>query len=182
MLNLMTVYQNSLHNPEELNATVALLQQTSMFVKIFGNNSSKIESEHDGHIQKLLKVLNFFHKWEEQFDNPKNKEQHLITRQTREDIDSSIYGFLDMVSVASSLGIPIIPGYFNSDLIENWFCQMRCLHKGSNQNPTMSQIGPGINSNLITGSIVSAKGNTGGSGRKYPGVLIPTKKFKYSTC
>ena len=39
-------------------------------------------------------------------------------------------------------------------------------------------MGPAINSNLITGSIVSDKGNTGGSGRKYSGVLPPTKKLK----
>ena len=83
MLNLMTVHQNSLRNPDELNGIVALLQQTCILVEIFDNNSSKIESEHYGHIQELLKVLNFFHKWEEQFDNPKDKERHLITRQTR---------------------------------------------------------------------------------------------------
>ena len=63
--------------------------------------------------------------------------------------------------MAASLGIDLVPGYFNSDLIENWFSQMCSLRNGANQNPTVAQIGPAINSNLITGSIVSEKGNTG---------------------
>ena len=78
MLNLMTVSQNSLGNPDEVNATVALLQQTSMFVKIFGNNSSKIESEHDGHMQELLKVL----------ISSINENKNLIIQKTKNDISS----------------------------------------------------------------------------------------------
>ena len=78
-------------------------------------------------------------------------------RQTSEDIDSSIYGFMEMVNVAASLGIGLFPGYFNSDLIENWFSQMCSLRNGANQNPTLGQIRPAINSNLITGSVVSKK-------------------------
>ena len=89
-----------------------------------------------------------------------------------------IYGFIEMINVAASLGIGLVPGYFNSDLIENWFTQIRSLRNGANQNPTLAQIGPAINSNLITGSIVSEKSNTGGSGRKYSGILPPTKKLK----
>ena len=80
--------------------------------------------------------------------------------------------------MSTSLKVPIIPGYFNSDLIENWFCQVRGLRNGCNQNPSLCQIGPSINSNLISGSIVSAKGNTGGSGRKYEGVMPPKQKDK----
>ena len=83
-----------------------------------------------------------------------------------------------MVNVASSLHIGIVPRYFNSDLIENWFCQIRSLRNCANQNPTMCQIGPGINSNLITGSLISKKGNSGGSGRKYAGVMPLNKKLK----
>ena len=137
-----------------------------------------IQSVNDGRIQKLLDVLKFFHNWEDSFKEPKEIAKHLISRQTREDIDSSVYGFIEIVNVASSLNIGIIPGYFNSDLIENWFCQMRSLRNGANQNPTMSQIGPAINSNLITGSLVSKKGNSGGCGRKYAGLMPPKKKIK----
>ena len=113
----------------------------------------------------------FFHSWESQFTNSKDIAKHLITRQTPEDIDSSIYGFVEMVKICSSKNIPLVPGYFNSALIENWFCQICGLRNGFSQNPTLKQIGPSINSNLITGSLISAKGNTGGSGRKCSSVF-----------
>ena len=48
------------------------------------------------------------------------------------------------------------------------------------KTPTLRQIGPAINSNLITGSVISHKGNAGGGGIKTRGVMPPTKKFKVS--
>ena len=69
-----------------------------------------------------------------------------------------MYGFVEMVNVASSYHIGIAPGYLNSDLIDNWFCQMRSPRNGANQNPSMGYISPGINSNLITGSLIPRKG------------------------
>ena len=98
--------------------------------------------------------------------------------QTREDIDSSIYGFIEIVKVATELKVPIVPGYFNLDLIENWFCQICGKRNGCNQNPSLGQIGPAINSNLLTGTIVSKKGNAGGKGMKCSAVIPPTKKSK----
>ena len=178
MLNLMKTFQSSLSDPSEVDSTVWLLENTAAYVDIFSNANSMVHSVNDPRIQKLLDVLTFFHNWEDSFKDPKEIDKHLISRQTRQDIDSSVYGFIDIVNVASSLNIGIVPGYFNSDLIENWFCQIRSLRNGANQNPTMSQIGPAINSNLITGSLVSKKGNSGGCGRKYAGVIPPNKKLK----
>ena len=164
MLHLMLVYQQSLEDSLILNSTIALLQQTSTLVDIFCNNSSKVEDLSDPRIGKLLNVLQFFHDWESEFFTPQEKAKHLISRQPWEDIDSSIYGFIQMVKLPTEMHIPLVPGYFNSDLIKNWFCQIWGLCNGFNQNPTLSQIGPAINSNLITGSIVSLKGNTSGTG------------------
>ena len=178
MLNLMKTYQSSLEDPSQLDGMVLLLEHTAPYIDIFSNCNSMIYSVQDHRIQKLLDVLHFFQRWEGEYSNPKDINKHLISSQTRQDIDSSIYGFIEMVNVATKLHIGLIPGYFNSDLIENWFCQMRGLRNGSNQNPSLSQIGPGINSNLITGSLISKKGNSGGNGRKYPGVMPPCKKKK----
>ena len=61
MLNLMHIYQGSLLHPEELNSTIGLLEQTSVFVDIFSNNCSKVNNVYDQRIQKLLGVLDFFH-------------------------------------------------------------------------------------------------------------------------
>ena len=66
----------------------------------------------------------------------------------------------------------------NSDLIGNWFCQHRGLRNGFNQNPTLRQIAGATNTNIITGSVVSSKGNVGGLTYRTKGVLPPTKKFK----
>ena len=133
---------------------------------------------YDARISKLLSVLDFFHKWENEYCDRKEQRKHLITRETRQDIDSCIYGFLHIVKVATELNISITPGYINSDLIENWFCQICGLHNGFNQNPTLKMIGPSINSNVIPGSVISVKGNTSGHGMKYKGFMPPTKKFK----
>ena len=101
----------------------------------------------------------------------------MITRETCKDIDSCIYGFINVIKVTPSKQIPLVPTYFNSDLIENWFCQIRGLQNGFNQNPTLSQIGPCINANLLTGSIVSTKGNTAGTGLKSKGVMPANGKL-----
>ena len=158
MLNLTKEFQLSLPDPTILYSTITLLENTSVYVDIFSNINSKLESMSDTRIQKLLKVLDFFHSWENQFATQKEQGQHLISRQTQEDIDCSIYGFIQIAHVAM-------------DLIQG-------LHNGFNQNPSLHQIGPCINSNLISGSIVSAKGNTGGSGYQYKGVVPPSKKIK----
>ena len=126
----------------------------------------------DVNISKILAKLQFFHNWEESYDelSIKCKFKYLITHETREDIDSPLYGFIKVVRIATSLNVQIIPGYFNSDLIENWFCQIRGLRNGMNSNPTLSQIGPSINSNIITGDIISSKGNASGTGKMFKGV------------
>ena len=103
----------------------------------------------------------------------------MITRETREDIDSSLYGFIKVVRIATSLNVPTIPGYFNSDLIEMWFCQMRGLRNGMNSNPTLSQIGQSINSNIMTADIISSKGNASGTGKMYKGKMPPNKNLKH---
>ena len=85
---------------------------------------------------------------------------------------------MHLAKVGCDINVPVAPGYINSDLIENWFGQIRSLRNGANHNPTLKQIGPSINSNIITGSVISKKGNAGGTGYKYKDLMPPTKKFK----
>ena len=123
MLNFMKIYQSQLPHPEELASTIILLEQMAVLVDIFCNDHTKIDNIYDIHIQKLLSVVEFFHEWEQEFSSSKDIAKHLLTHQRREDIESCVYGFVEMVKCASSLNISLIPGYFNSNLIENWFCQ-----------------------------------------------------------
>ena len=90
-----------------------------------------------------------------------------------------IFALTHLAKVGCDINVPVAPGYINSDLIENWFGQIRSLHDGANHNPTLKQIGPSMNSNIITGSVISKKGNTGGIGYKYKSIMSPTKKFKH---
>ena len=62
---------------------------------------------------------------------------------------------MHLATVACDINVPVSPGYINSDLIENWFTQMRSPQNGANNHPTLKQIGPSINSNIITGSVIS---------------------------
>ena len=66
-LDLMLKYQCSLTDGSHLQSTVALLQHTSVLVNIFNNDHSAVENLEDPRIAKLLEVLQFFMKWEEQF-------------------------------------------------------------------------------------------------------------------
>ena len=179
MLSLMQHYQLSLgENGSKLTGLIKLLEVTSSLVTFFSNSKLKISSTTDAHISNLMTNLAFFHNWEKEYDSPKDKLKHLITKETRQDIDSCVYGFISLLTIAEKLKIPLVPGYINSDLIENWFCQHRGLRNGFNQNPTLSQIAGATNSNIITGSVVSSKGNAGGLTFLSKGVMPPTKKFK----
>ena len=178
MLNLIKAYQKTLHKPSKLNGVIALLEHTFVFVQIFSSVTSKIQSMYDYRLHQLKEVLTFFHHWESEYSDPKLCTKHLTTRETCEDIDSYIYDFMHLAKVGYDSNVPVTPRYINSDLIENWFGQIRSLCNVANHNPTLKQIGPSINSNIITGSVISKKGNAGGIGYKYKGIRPPTKKFK----
>ena len=179
MLQLFKHYQLTLGSKgSKLSSLISLLEVTSYLITFFHNTTKKIFSVSDPCVTKLVEVLNFFHTWEQQYTCTKDQAKHLITRETRQDIDSCIYGFISLLGCAEKLKIPLVAGYINSDLIENWFCQHRGLRNGFNQNPTLSQISGATNSNIITGSVVSSKGNVGGVLIEQKGVMPPTKKFK----
>lgn len=179
MLHLMKCVQSEMDDKSELEGTISLLEATSELVDIFLNIHSTVANVYDAKIGRIVKVLEFFHSWEGQFNNPKEKRKHLLTCETREDIDCSLYGFIETVKICSAVHIPVNPGYFNSDLIENWFCCQRGLRNGFAQNPTIAQIGPGNNANILTGSVISAKSNAGKSACKRLAVqLAPLTKKK----
>ena len=163
---------------KKFDAVIELLEVTSYIVNFFSNIHLKIGDVSDNSVCTLMQKLTFFHNWEKEFTSPKDQMKHLITKETRQDIDACIYGFINLLKVAQQLKITLVPGYINSDLIENWFCQHCGLRNGFNQNPTLSQIAGATNSNIITGSVVSSKGNAGGVRLLTAGVMPPTRKFK----
>ena len=179
-LELMRKYQQTLKGSPNLASTMEILENTSVLVEIFNNDSNSVENIGDKRIEKLLKVLSFFTEWEKEFEDPKDRNKHLMSKETREDVISTIVGFVEVVKIAEKHEIAIIPGYFNSDLIENWFCQMRGLRQGMNTNMTLAQIGPSINANLLTGNMISRKksSNVGSGVREYEGASPAPLKLK----
>ena len=58
-------------------------------------------------------------------------------------------------------GNSINPGYLNSDLVENLFCQQRGIRNGLNTNPTLLQYGPSNIAIILGQCSVSNKSNSG---------------------
>ena len=181
-LELMSKYQATIDKPSSLESCLKLLSQTASIIEIFDNIHCPVESFTDERVKKIIHAIEFFRSWENQFTTSKDKDKYLMSRETREDIICSLIGFLEVLKLALANDIAIIPGYFNSDLIENWFCQLRGMRQGMSTNMTLSQIGPAINANLLTGNVVSykSKSNVGKQDRAYDAAEPMPKKVKNS--
>ena len=156
MLYLMKTFQSTLKDGHILSSTITLLTYTSEIVDIF-LDTRPINSLTDPRLNTLNKVLNFFHQWE----NESLKASNLITKETREDIDSSLLGFMALCKRVVTEGHSLTPSYVNSDIIENHFCQQRGIYNGLNTNPTVQQYGPANNAIILGQTTLSGKCNTG---------------------
>jgi hypothetical protein len=162
MLHLMQEYKNSLGQAGgKLDVTIELLQCTSVLIKNF-RDSRPITDASDERLQENYDALQWFIKWEnsvKQDSTIQNKEKHLISHQTRQDIVSSVLGFDELCKHKFKKShASIVPSRVNSDVIENIFCQQRTLHNGANTNPTY------LNSVILGQASVSRKSNTQGRG------------------
>ena len=123
-----------------------------------------IRETNDLRIQEIDRAASFFKTWEN--DVTSNRiycvKKNLMTNETREDVISALVGFTSLCKRVLPSGIVIVPGYLNSDLVENMFCQQRGILNGANTNPTLQQYGPGINAIVLGQVSVSRKANTGG--------------------
>jgi hypothetical protein len=108
------------------------------------------------------------------------QKRELLTKEAREDIKAYILGLLAIVKQVSARGISVKPGYVNSDLVENFFCQQRGLRNGMCTNPTIAQYGPGVNAIVLGTTSVSRKSNTGGAKAQHSNVTTckPLNKRK----
>jgi hypothetical protein len=169
MLYLMKSYQKTLQDPDRLSSTVALLEKTSELTSIFCDHNRPISTLSDERLRSLETILNFFNTWEEQVLHSKSciPKKNLITQETRDDLNSSVSGFLSLCKLHVRDGNSINPGYFNSDLIENFFCQQRGIRNGLNTNPTLAQYGPSTTAIILGQHCISNKANSGTSTALY---------------
>ena len=155
MLYLMKAYQASLPQPEKLGSTVNLLESTSTLVEFFMDQNRPV-CHKDSRLVEVEKALSFFNAWEGSIAEPRN----LLSRECRDDLNSAVTGFTKLCDRVLADGDLIKPGYFNSDIVENFFCQQRGIRHGSNTNPTVLQYGPAVNAICLGQTTVSRKSNS----------------------
>ena len=170
MLQLMVDYKGSLGSGGKcLDPHIELIKQTSTLIKVF-RDARPISSMSDPRIQQLQDVLKWFTDWEaaiyRKHKQPAVRNKALISPEAREDLESCIVGFIQLLELRNSQhpGFSIIPGRLNSDVIENNFSQQRGLHNGANANPTYATYSKTMNSVVLGQSSISRKSNTGGRG------------------
>ena len=142
----MKSYQSTLKETERLSSSVELLENTSVPTDFFCNKNQPICSASDKRIVSLRKALKFFNDWEECIEesNLYVKSKNLMTSETRDDLNSSILGFISLCQLVIGGGNIINSGFLNSDLVENFFGQQRGIRNGLNSNTILAQYGPQI--------------------------------------
>ncbi|XP_071111146.1 uncharacterized protein [Haliotis cracherodii] len=155
MLSLMRLYKQNLgHGSSVLEGAVDLLEQTSTLISIF-HDRRPIRDLTDIRLHQLRTILQWFRKWEES-----ETRQHLMSWETREDVEFLLSGFCKLAHVATQdLKITLTPLYINSDIVENHFSQQRGLYHGSGANPNYNQYRTATNSIILGQSTISNKSN-----------------------
>ncbi|OWF43040.1 hypothetical protein KP79_PYT24941 [Mizuhopecten yessoensis] len=163
MLYLMKSYQATLDNPNRLSSSIKILEHTSTLADIFNDHNRPIATLNDARLKDLEKTVEFFNVWEGNVNKSVTHvaKKKLITWETRDDINSSVTGFLSLCKLMLGKGNTINPGYLNSDLVENLFGQQRGLRNGLNTNPTLKQYGPSNTAIILGQCSVSNKSNSG---------------------
>lgn len=163
MLHLMKEYQKSLRKGQELDGAVDLLEQSSRLISIF-RDRIPITSIHDKRIGTLLSIREWFRTWRAEGGSSSESKMKPSVK-CLDDIDSLISTFTEIVKehLKKFPGAEVYPSRFNSDIIENNFCQVRGLHNGNTTNPTYASYQCTMNSVILGQSSISRgrKSNAG---------------------
>lgn len=123
------LYRETLEKPDELDATVELLEHTSKMVEIYLDRRP-ISMYGDERVKELMKAEQYF----KQFVDKKPEES--FTTQTTFDTICTLSGTLELLRILTSKRLSVAPGFINSDVVENHFCMVRSLFNGANDNPS----------------------------------------------
>lgn len=162
MLYLMKQFQLSLPegSRQRLDSSIAFLENVSVLVDIF-KDTRALDSLDDDRLVKIRTSLEFFNSWEKSVESSKDGKaaKNLLTQETRDDLNLSVLGFIEVAKAVIAGGHSIVPCYLNSDLVENFFCQQRGIKHGCNTNPNVLQYGPAVNAIILGQMAVSRKSN-----------------------
>jgi hypothetical protein len=156
ILFLYTQVYKEASSRDDLEATIELLEKTSILVKNF-QDQRPVRSVNDVRLNQNKDLLSWFKGWKEDTTD----KDKFITRECYEDMVSLLVGFSSLVELKLSncaLGY-IKPFLINSDVVENLFCSQRGICNGSTTNPTYLQYSKGINTIIIGQPLKSRKSN-----------------------
>ena len=93
----MKEYQKTVPNSDSILSTITSLKEKSDLV-IFFTDTHPISTTTDNRLPKLLQIGQFFQTWESQIRESTlySQNKHLITKETREDINCCINGFISL--------------------------------------------------------------------------------------
>lgn len=145
MLHLMECYQASLPEGAHLNGSILLLRKTSQMVAIF-NDRRQIKSLKDERLAQLDSLFQWIREWK-----ASSKAINIFSQQCCEDVMAMLTN-LPEVAKLHLVRFPhggITPAMFNSNSIENFFCQQRGLN-GNNTNPNYASYCHTVNSIILS--------------------------------
>ncbi|KAJ8017433.1 hypothetical protein HOLleu_45163 [Holothuria leucospilota] len=179
-LNLMKCYKSSLANGSVLDGAVALLEQTSAMIAIFRDNRP-IREMADERLAVLGKVCKWFQEWrKEALSNEEmcraERNKCILSMECCDDIESLLLSFpkVCQMHLEEFPSSSIVPARFNSDIIENHFCQQRGIHNGNATSMTYYEYCSTQNA-IILGQSLKSKGRKSNTG------LCAAKPFSFYT-
>ena len=174
MLYLMKRYRQVLgKDGSSLDGCIELLQHTSPLIDIF-RDIRPVHSTSDLRLTQLKMIDTWFRNWSKNASS----EKMIMSKETCEDLHFLISGFCELVRVvATEIKCSIVPGFVNSDIVENNFSQQRGIHHGATTNPNYLQYCYATNSIILGQNIISNKSNASKHKITTQGASIPFKQL-----
>lgn len=173
-LFLMKNYQASLTDGSFLNATIELLEITSKIISIF-RDTRPVKEVSDERLIILKDCSDWFSNWRAMnTENGKEILKSLLSQECLDDVQSMLITFPEVCRIHLK-DFPhggVVPSRFNTDIIENSFCQVRGLYNGSNTNPSYADYCKTVNS-MILGQPLKSRGRNSNVG------ILSAKPFSF---
>ena len=160
-------YQKSLDAEEsaKLHESINFLEFTSSIVSFF-HSSLPVKDVNDERLMIPRKCIAYLDSWHEDAlqapATPAEQNKMMLSDKTRFDLYSMLVG-IEQICKYSFQEFPsstLLLWRFNTNLVENIFCQQRGYH-GQNDNPRYDQYQTGMNSILMGQKSATSKSNTG---------------------
>lgn len=139
------MFQASLEDGSHLDGTIELLGKTATIIEIY-RDRRPITSLADERLAELENIHKWFTDWRASVE-----PNEIFSRECCEDVESMLVNLHEVTRLllARHPNGAIIPATFNSNSIENFFCQQRGFN-GNKTNPTYADYCSTVNSIVLT--------------------------------